>query len=37
MTFAQRRNRLTKHFSEDIPVAKRCISELRVKPHDQIL
>jgi len=28
MTFAQRRNRLTTHFSERIPVVKRLISVL---------
>jgi len=26
MTFAQRRNRLTTHFSEGIPVIKRCMT-----------
>jgi len=26
MTFAQRRNRLTTHFSESIPVVKRCMA-----------
>jgi len=29
MTFAQRRNRLTTHFSERIPVVKRCMTVLR--------
>jgi len=35
MTFAQRRNRLTTHFSEHIPVVKRFISVITVHCETQ--
>jgi len=35
MTFAQRRNRLTTHFSERIPVVKRRMTEYRKQEENQ--